>query len=67
MLGPITVPTLFVWSDDDIAIAREGATWTADHVDAPYRFVALEGGVPHWIPEVEADRLNELLLEQVAG
>jgi pimeloyl-ACP methyl ester carboxylesterase len=67
VLGPITVPTLFVWSDDDIAIAREGATWTADHVDAPYRFVALEGGVPHWIPEVEADRLSELLLEQVAG
>lgn len=65
-LGDITVPTLFVWSTDDIAIAQEGAAWTADHVTGPYRFEVLDG-VSHWIPEVEPDRLNELLLWQLGA
>lgn len=65
-LGDITVPTLFVWSTDDIAIAREGAERTADHVTGPYRFEVLEG-VSHWIPEVAADRLNPLLLDHLAA
>ena len=65
-LGPIEVPTLFVWSTDDIAIAQEGAGWTAEHVTGPYRFEVFEG-VPHWVPEVVPDRLNELLLWRVAS
>jgi pimeloyl-ACP methyl ester carboxylesterase len=63
-LGDIVVPTLFVWSTDDVAIAQEGAAWTADHVTGPYRFEVLDG-VPHWIPEAAPDRLNELLLWQL--
>ena len=60
-LGPITVPTLFVWSTNDTALGREGAERTAEHVDGPYRFEVLEG-VSHWIAEEAPDRLNELLL-----
>jgi len=37
-LPDITVPTLFVWSPEDVAIAREGAELTGRHVDAPYLF-----------------------------
>src|SRR5450432_4644805 len=37
-LGSITVPTLFVWSTDDVALGPDGARWTAEHVRAPYRF-----------------------------
>lgn len=65
-LGPVTTPTLFVWSTDDIAIGREGAEATADHVAGPYRFEVLEG-VSHWIPEEAADDLNRLLLEHLAS
>jgi pimeloyl-ACP methyl ester carboxylesterase len=65
-LGDIEVPTLFVWSTDDIAIAQEGAAWTADHVTGQYRFEVFDG-VSHWIPEVAADRLSELLLWRVAA
>jgi pimeloyl-ACP methyl ester carboxylesterase len=65
-LGDIEVPTLFVWSTDDIAIAQEGAAWTADHVTGPYRFEVFDG-VSHWIPEVAADRLSELLLWRVGA
>jgi pimeloyl-ACP methyl ester carboxylesterase len=64
-LGPITTPTMFVWSTADIALGREGAEATGDHVEGPYRFEVLEG-VSHWIPEVAADDLNRLLLDHLA-
>lgn len=64
--GPISVPTLYVWSDDDVALGRVAAEQTADWVTGPYRFEVIEG-VSHWIPEVVPDRLADLLLEQLAG
>jgi pimeloyl-ACP methyl ester carboxylesterase/catechol 2,3-dioxygenase-like lactoylglutathione lyase family enzyme len=64
-LGPVRVPTLFVWGADDPALGPDGVRWTEDHVDAPYRLEVLEDA-PHWIPEVCAARLNELLLDHLA-
>ncbi len=61
-LGTIQVPTLFMWSDEDIAICRESAEATADYVDAPYRFEVFEG-VNHWITEIEGERVADLLLD----
>jgi len=65
-LGPITMPTLFVWSTDDPALGREPAEWTAEYVEGPYRFEVLDG-VSHWIAEEAPDRLNDLLLEHLAS
>jgi pimeloyl-ACP methyl ester carboxylesterase len=64
-IGPITMPTMFVWSTDDIALGREGAEATGRYVDGPYRFEVLEG-VSHWIPEQAADDLTRLLLDHLA-
>lgn len=64
-IGPITMPTMFVWSTNDIALGREGAEATGQYVDGPYRFEVLEG-VSHWIPEQAADDLNRLLLEHLS-
>ena len=64
-IGPITMPTMFVWSTNDIALGREGAEATGQHVEGPYRFEVLEG-VSHWIPEQAADDLNRLLLDHLA-
>ncbi len=63
-VGRITVPTLFVWSTDDVALGREGAEATGAYVDGPYRFEVLEG-VSHWIPEEVPDVLTRLLLEHL--
>jgi pimeloyl-ACP methyl ester carboxylesterase len=60
---PITVPTLYVWSDDDVALGRTGAEATGGFVEAPYRFEVFEG-LSHWIPEVAPERLAGLLVEQ---
>lgn len=39
----VTVPTLHVWSDGDVALGRAGAEATRDWVTGPYRFVELPG------------------------
>ena len=64
-LGPVTAPTLHVWSTEDPALGREGAEATGQYVEGPYRFEVFEG-VDHWIPEHAPDRLNAVLLEHLA-
>jgi pimeloyl-ACP methyl ester carboxylesterase len=64
--GPITAPTLYVWSTDDPALGREAAEGTAAQVEGPYRFEVLDG-VGHWVPEAAPAELNRLLLEHLAG
>jgi pimeloyl-ACP methyl ester carboxylesterase len=65
-LAPITVPTLYVWSTEDMALGRVAAEATEDHVSGPYRFEVLEG-VSHWVPEEVPDVLNGLLLDLLAA
>lgn len=65
-LGPITTPTLYVWSTDDVALGTEAAQATAQCVEGPYRFAVLEG-VSHWIAEQAPDRLNRLLLDHISS
>jgi pimeloyl-ACP methyl ester carboxylesterase len=65
-VGAITVPTLYVWSDNDIALGRAAAEATAQWVSGPYRFEVLPG-VSHWIPETAPAELNGLLLEHLAA
>jgi pimeloyl-ACP methyl ester carboxylesterase len=62
----VVVPTLFVWSTADPAISRQAADGCAQHVTGPFRYEVLEG-VDHWVPELAADRLNELLLAHLAS
>lgn len=61
----LTVPTLYVWSDEDRALGPVPAHLTGSYVDAPYRFEVLHG-VSHWIPEEASGQLSTLLLEHLA-
>ncbi|MHA6796294.1 alpha/beta fold hydrolase [Pseudonocardia bannensis] len=63
---PVTRPTLFVWSDGDIAITRAGVARAARYVTGPYRQVELPG-VSHWIPDEVPGELAALLLEHLAA
>lgn len=63
---PSSVPTLYVWSDQDPALGREAAEATAELVTGPYRFEVLEG-VGHWVPEQAPARLSALLLDHLAA
>jgi pimeloyl-ACP methyl ester carboxylesterase len=57
----ISVPTLYVWSDHDVALLPKAAHATAQYVSGEYRFEILPG-VSHWIPEEQPDKLADLLL-----
>lgn len=63
-LPPVTVPTTYVWSDDDMAIGRAPAEQCGDFVDADYTFVELKG-VTHWIPEEAPEALAAAIIERV--
>jgi len=60
----VAIPTLYTWSDGDIALCREGAEATQDFVTGPYRFEIL-AGVDHWVPDKASDRYNPLLLDHL--
>lgn len=62
----VSVPTLYVWSDDDIALGPKAAHDTGRYVTGDYRFEIMPG-VSHWIPDAEPDKLADLLLERFAG
>ncbi len=65
-LGPIRVPTLYIWGDADDTVGRIAAEGTADFVAAPYRFEVLPG-VGHFASDQAPDRVNALLLQHVAA
>ncbi len=62
-VGRIAVPTMYIWSDGDVAIGRSAARRCGDHVSAEYRFVQLPG-VTHWIPDQVPDLVAGAVLER---
>ena len=42
-LGPIRVPTLYIWGDADDTVGRVAAEGTRDFIAAPYQFEVLPG------------------------
>ncbi|MBU4613632.1 alpha/beta hydrolase [Rhodococcus sp. GG48] len=64
-LPPVRVPTTYVWSTADSALGPAAAKRCAEFVDAPYRFVVLDGA-SHWIPEEHPDALADAILARVA-
>src|SRR6202171_2161420 len=64
-LGPIRVPTLFIWGDADDPVVRVAAEGTVDFIAAPYRFEVLPG-IGHFAADQAPERVCELLLAHVA-
>ena len=62
----VSVPTLYVWSDQDVALMPKAAHNTGRYVNGEYRFEILPG-VSHWIPDEEPDKLADLLLDWFAA
>jgi pimeloyl-ACP methyl ester carboxylesterase len=65
-LGPIRVPTLYIWGDADETVGRMAAEGTADFVAAPYRFEAL-AGIGHFAGEQVPERVNALMLPHIVA
>lgn len=65
-LGPIRVPTLYIWGDADDTVGRHAAEGTADFVAAPYQFESLPGG-GHFVADQMPERVGELMLRHIAA
>lgn len=63
-VGPVAVPTLYVWSTEDTAVGSAAAFGAEQYVTGPYRFEMLED-VSHWIPEEAPAEMGRLLLEHL--
>jgi pimeloyl-ACP methyl ester carboxylesterase len=58
------VPTLHVWSTEDAFLGRTATEATERFCETEYRLEVLEG-VSHWVPELAADELAELVYAHV--
>ena len=61
-VGPVTVPTTYVWSDRDVAIGRTAAEACAAHASAATTASWRCPGVSHWIPDEAPAALAEAIL-----
>jgi pimeloyl-ACP methyl ester carboxylesterase len=65
-LPPSPVPTLFMWGTEDPFLDPSTAAATREHVTGTYKEVALDG-VGHWVPELAAETVSELLAGHISG
>jgi len=62
-IGPITMPTVLIWGDQDPALGRRAAEETGQHVEGKYRFDVLQGA-GHWL---QFERAGEVSLALTAA
>lgn len=60
----VSVPTTYVWSDGDVALARRGAELTPQFVTGPYELDIYEGA-SHWIPDERPAELAASIVRRV--
>ncbi|HWB35234.1 MAG TPA: alpha/beta hydrolase [Rugosimonospora sp.] len=65
-LGKVTVPTTFLWGDQDAAVGPVAAARCAEQVTGDYRFRALPGA-GHWIADTAPDALASAILERIGA
>jgi pimeloyl-ACP methyl ester carboxylesterase len=61
--GDVSVPTLMIWGNRDIAIARAGVVDTARHMKGEYELLELDAG--HWIPRAAFDAVTSGLVKHL--
>ena len=64
--APVRVPTTHVWSEEEVALSKQGARLSGRYVDAPYELVSLSG-VNHWAPTQAPDAVAAAILDRVGG
>lgn len=64
--GPVSVPTLYVWGDQERFVTRAAATACRHWVSGPYRFETVQNG-GHWLPTTAAEEVWHLLGEHLAA
>ena len=62
---PITVPTLMVWGEDDVALDKSTTLTTGDYVrDFTIRYLS---GVSHWVQQEQPEAVNSMVSNFIRG
>jgi len=64
-IGPIDVPTLFIWGDGDRFVSRTAAELCGRFVSGSYRFELLQGS-SHWLLQEAPEQVAAVLVEHFA-
>ena len=65
-LGPVRVPTTYVWGTSDAGVGRTAAEACAEYVTGEFESVELPG-MSHWVPEQEPETVARHALARIAG
>lgn len=65
-IGEILVPTLYIWSTQDLALGETAAVETGAYVKAPYSFEKLEG-TTHWLLQEAPNQVSPLVLKHISA
>jgi len=65
-VGPVAVPTRYLWGDADRTVGPSAARWTADHATGPYRLDVLPG-VGHFVTDQAPGAVTAALIEHLAA
>jgi pimeloyl-ACP methyl ester carboxylesterase len=60
----VSVPTLYLWGEQDSSVGYQAATRTAQYVTGPYRFEPLKG-LGHFLTDQHPERVTAHLLEHI--
>jgi pimeloyl-ACP methyl ester carboxylesterase len=60
-IGPVAVPTTFIWGTEDVAIGAQAARGSGEWCTGPYSLVVLNGR-GHWIPDEEPEAVVAAVL-----
>ena len=63
-IGPVSVPTLFLWGDADPTVGPSAAGHTGDHVTGPYDFVVIPNA-GHFLTDEAGPVVTARLLEHL--
>ena len=63
-VGPVAMPTLYLWGDNDASVGRAAAEWTAEHIRGRYTFRVLSG-CGHFLTDERPEVVTEALLQHV--
>jgi len=64
-VGPVTVPTLYIWGDADATVGPSAARFTADLVTGAFRFEVLSG-IGHFVTDQDPEAVTRALLSHLA-
>jgi pimeloyl-ACP methyl ester carboxylesterase len=65
-IGPISVPTLYIWGDQDMALGRAAAETTGRYVNGQYRFEVLPG-YSHWLQDEAPEAVRNLIVRHLTN